>query len=84
IDDSLIIELSTEGDFSYSIDGINFQDEPVFRDLSGGLYTIYVRENNGCKIVTEDFVYILIPKFLTPNGDNINDVFQIGGDTNFD
>lgn len=84
VDSSLIIELSTEGDFSYSKDGITFQNQPVFEKLTGGLYTIYVRENNGCKIVTEDFVLIVIPEFFTPNGDNINDAFQIGGDTNFD
>jgi hypothetical protein len=47
IDDSLIIELSTEGDFSYSIDGNTYQNQPVFNNLTGGLYTIYIRENNG-------------------------------------
>ncbi|MFD0931239.1 T9SS type B sorting domain-containing protein [Psychroflexus salinarum] len=84
IDNSLVIELASEGDFSYSIDGNNYQNQPVFYNLSGGLYTVYVRENNGCKIVTKEFLYIEIPKFFTPNSDQINDEFQIGGDIFFD
>lgn len=84
IDDSLVIETTSEGDFSYSIDGNTYQSQPVFNNLSGGLYTIYVRENNGCGTVTEEFLYLVIPKFFTPNQDQINDTFKIEGDIYFD
>lgn len=82
--ESLIIETSTEGAYSYSIDGSRYQNRPVFENLEGGLYTVYVRENNGCGIVTEEFLYFDIPNFFTPNGDMINDTFKINGDTYFD
>ncbi len=84
VDDTLVVETTTEGDFSFSIDGINFQDEPVFRNLTGGLYTIYVRENNGCGQVSDEFLYLEIPDFFSPNGDQINDTFKIPGDVHFE
>jgi gliding motility-associated-like protein len=81
---SLVVEMASEGDFRFSVDGRNYQNQSAFNDLSGGLYTIYVRENNGCGIVTEDFLYFNIPKFFTPNGDQINDTFKINDDIYFD
>ncbi|MBZ9626728.1 T9SS type B sorting domain-containing protein [Psychroflexus sp. CAK1W] len=83
-DNALVIKTTFEGDFSYSIDGFSFQSEPVFNNLEGGLYTVYVRENNGCGVVTEEFLYIDVPKFFTPNADFQNDTFKIGGDAHFD
>ncbi|MBZ9786503.1 T9SS type B sorting domain-containing protein [Psychroflexus sp. CAK57W] len=83
-DNALVIKTTFEGDFSYSIDGFSFQSEPVFNNLEGGLYTVYVRENNGCGVVTEEFLYIDVPKFFTPNADFQNDTFKIGGDVHFD
>jgi len=74
---SLRVNPVTEGDFSYSIDGINFQENPVFRNLTGGLYTVSIRENNGCGIVRQDYLFLVIPKFFSPNADQINDTFKI-------
>lgn len=79
-DDSLIIETTDDGDFSYSIDGNNFQSQPIFNNIEGGLYTVYVQENNGCGLVSEEFLYLVIPDFFTPNADQINDTFKIEGD----
>ncbi|MFN2261171.1 MAG: T9SS type B sorting domain-containing protein [Psychroflexus sp.] len=81
---TLTVEMASEGDFSYSIDGNNYQNLPIFNNLEGGLYTIYVLENNGCGIATEEYILLVIPEFFTPNGDQINDKFEIEGDTYFD
>jgi gliding motility-associated-like protein len=37
------------GPFSYSLDNISYQPEPVFASLIGGDYTVYVRDNNRCE-----------------------------------
>ncbi|NEV94206.1 T9SS type B sorting domain-containing protein [Psychroflexus sp. YR1-1] len=84
VDNSLVIETVSEGDFSYSLNGFSYQNQPVFDNLEGGLYTVYVRENSGCGLVTEDFLFIDIPEFFTPNADLRNDTFKIGGDIYYD
>ena len=75
------IIISGNGDFEYSIDGINFQDSNFFTVNEGGLYTAYVREKNfNCGFFSEQpFVVILVPAFFTPNGDGFNDVFVVKG-----
>ncbi len=77
----LDISISTlnEGEFEYSLDGVNFQDEPIFLDIPGGVYTISIRNKSSCGIVTQEYFHLVVPKFFTPNGDNINDVFKIDG-----
>ncbi|SDG87659.1 T9SS type B sorting domain-containing protein [Psychroflexus sediminis] len=84
VDNSLVIETVSEGDFSYSINGFSYQSQPVFDNIEGGLYTVYVRENSGCGIATEEFIFLEIPAFFTPNADQINDTFKIEGDLYFD
>ncbi|WP_099572386.1 T9SS type B sorting domain-containing protein [Maribacter sp. 4U21] len=76
---SIIITTANQGDFEYSIDNISYQTTPLFDALPGGRYTIYARGREDCGVVTQDFIHLVIPKFFTPNGDNINDVFQIQG-----
>lgn len=34
--------------FTYSIDGLNYQEDPIFSDLEAGIYNIYVQDINGC------------------------------------
>ncbi len=36
------------GNLMYSIDGINFQSNPLFSDLSNGEYTFYIQDENSC------------------------------------
>lgn len=84
VENALVIETAADGDYSYSINGNNYQSQPVFNNLAGGLYTVYVRENKGCGIATEDFLFLVIPEFFTPNADQINDTFKIEDDAYFD
>ena len=65
--------------FEYSLDGVDYQPTPTFSNLSAGQYTGYARSLIGCGEDEEDFVIYLIPKVISPNGDNVNDVFTIAG-----
>jgi gliding motility-associated-like protein len=77
------------GDYEYAIqkDGepIGFyQEEPIFENISAGIYTVYVRDKNNCGSVAVDVSVIGYPKFFTPNNDGHNDYWNvIGVNSNF-
>lgn len=65
--------------YEYSIDGINYQDSPVFRGLKDGIYNAFARSLNGCGIDVKAFRVLLVQRYFTPNNDAINDEFTIAG-----
>ncbi|WP_329804930.1 T9SS type B sorting domain-containing protein [Flavobacterium facile] len=71
------ISVTGNGNYEYSLDGITFQNYPVFNLSDSGEYTVYVNDKNNCGIVFETFYALSYPKFFTPNGDNYNDTWQI-------
>jgi gliding motility-associated-like protein len=78
-DDQNSISILAEGpgDYEYSIDGIHYQDSPVFNGLDSGLYTMYARDKNGCGLATDEVFLLTYPKFFTPNGDGENETWRI-------
>tara|TARA_R110001606_G_scaffold15918_3_gene64578 strand:+ start:3213 stop:5081 length:1869 start_codon:yes stop_codon:yes gene_type:complete len=76
---SIIVSTSNDGDFEFSLDGFNFQTSSIFEAVEGGLYTIYVQDTSDCGVVTQSFFHLVIPKFFTPNGDSVNDVYETEG-----
>jgi gliding motility-associated-like protein len=78
-----------QGDYEFALrnDDKNtttlFQDEPVFENIEGGIYTIIIRDKNGCIPNTTLQVSALqFPRFFTPNGDGRNDTWAIKGANN--
>ncbi|APG64290.1 hypothetical protein LPB136_02400 [Tenacibaculum todarodis] len=74
-----------EGDYEFALideNGftiVNYQDEAFFDGLNGGIYTIHIRDKNGCGVTTHTVPVIEFPKFFTPNNDGIKDVWTIKG-----
>ncbi len=73
------IMVSGDGDYEFSMDEAPFQDEAFFEDVAPGFRTISIRDKNGCGRIEELVSVIGYPKFFTPNGDGINDIWQIIG-----
>ncbi|MCL6265265.1 T9SS type B sorting domain-containing protein [Flagellimonas myxillae] len=71
--------VSGDGDYEFSLDGINYQDSALFENVDPGFLTLSVRDKNGCGITKQKTTVIGYPKFFTPNGDNINDTWQLIG-----
>lgn len=69
--------VSGSGDYDFSLDNFIYQDSPRFDNLFPGFYTVYVRDKNGCGIVSQDVVIIGGPQFFTPNQDGFNDTWQV-------
>ncbi len=69
-----VIALGTNPPFSYSVDGVNWQEDSTFNNLSTGTHSFFARNSEGC--LSEVF-YISIgdSNAITPNGDGINDVY---------
>lgn len=68
------------GDYEYSLDQIAWQNSPIFNFLTTGLYTIYVRDKNGCgEVHSQEIQTISYPNYFTPNGDGYNDTWNING-----
>lgn len=90
-DNSLTINNSNlgQGDYEFALEDafttlqdeafFNYQDDSTFNHLKGGLYKLYVRDKKGCGTTFIEISIIGYPKFFTPNGDGVNDYWQIQG-----
>ncbi len=73
----ITVYVEGNGDYEYSLDGVTYQDENQFTNLNIDDYMVYVRDKNGCGIVTEDIYLLHYPKFFTPNSDGYHDTWQL-------
>ena len=94
-DDVIIVDLSENnsvtidttnlgmGDYEYALQEENstfivYQTEPFFNNVRPGFYTIHVKDDI-CGVSNLDISVIGYPKYFTPNGDGINDLWRIQG-----
>ena len=75
----ITILTAQEGNFEYSLDGINYQNSNFFTPSTGGVYTAFVRDLSLCSTVSSIFPYIIIQKYFSPNNDGYNDLFEFKG-----
>ena len=79
INNTIIVSTDVVGDFEYRLDNGEFQSEEIFEDVLPGNHTVYMRDLNGCGIVSEEIAVVGYFAFFTPNGDGINDSWHIQG-----
>ena len=79
---SIEVTVSGIGDYEFALDDPEgpFQDSNRFTNLPIDNYRVYVRDKKGCGIsdvlVEPDLTLEGFPKFFTPNGDGVNDLWQ--------
>lgn len=73
----ITVNTNNTGFHEFSLDGINYQTENNFSNLTPGVYTVYVRDTIGCGIISQVVWLLYYPKFFTPNGDGYNETWFI-------
>ena len=67
------------GDFEYALNDGPFQSSPVFEDVPAGSHQVHMRDTLGCGQVSENITVVGFLPFFTPNGDGLNDQWQVIG-----
>jgi len=78
----ITVNVTGNGDYEYSLDGIIYQDSNIFTGLTSGIYTVNVRDKSGCGVVEEDVVLFMYSKYFTPNADGYNDTWSLNNSGN--
>ena len=76
-DNSIVVFVSGQGDYEFSLDNMDYQSDNSFSDLEAGVYTVFVKDLNGCGIATREVSVLGIPNYFTPNGDGYNDTWNM-------
>ncbi len=82
---SVEVQVTGNGNYAYALQTTNpyaFQNSSTFSNVPMGIYTVLVKDNNGCGIVEQQITVLGAPKFFTPNGDGIHDTWSIIGISN--
>ncbi|SFU37098.1 gliding motility-associated C-terminal domain-containing protein [Pustulibacterium marinum] len=68
------------GNYMYSLDGGTPQTSNVFENVQIGYHHVEVVDINGCSgTVSTDIAVLGFPKYFTPNGDGVNDHWNVFG-----
>jgi len=84
-DNQIYLIVSGAGDYKYSLDNNDYEDGNtvdghIFYYVKEGIHTIYIKDNNGCNpIIEKEVLIIKFPRYISPNGDGVNDEFYIIG-----
>ncbi len=79
--DRIEVFMTGDGPYEYTVndeDG-TYQESPIFQNLPTGTVTVFARNKDGCGVTSREVSIIAYPKFFTPNGDQVNDYWQLDG-----
>ena len=71
------IEVTGNGTYVYSLNGLSFQSSNIFGNLQAGNYSYIIRDLKGCNDTIGTFQIMSAPRFFSPNDDGYNDLWQI-------
>lgn len=76
-----VVTINTEsnGMYEFSLDGMDFQTSNVFEGVPPGVHTVSMRDPYGCGIVEEEIVVVGYLAIFSPNGDVLNETWQVEG-----
>ena len=82
-DDNQSIEVIASGGtapYEYRLENRPWQDSPIFNNITGCFYVVFVREKTACNNQLATSVRLINhPVFFTPNNDGFNDIWKIKG-----
>lgn len=80
-ENSITVFASGAGDYVYSLDDENgyYQTNNAFYNVTAGIHTIFVKDLNGCGILSQEIAILGIPNYFTPNHDGYNDTWKLQG-----
>ena len=81
---TVTVNVTGAGDYEYSLDEDYgpYQDSNFFDNVPAGIHDVYINDKNGCGTVSKTIAVTGVPKFFTPNGDGINDYWNVKGVNN--
>ncbi len=65
------------GNYLFSLNGNDPQRSGNFKNVPAGTHVITVFDEFGCGSISEEVLILDYPRFFTPNGDGINDLWDI-------
>ncbi|WP_026718706.1 T9SS type B sorting domain-containing protein, partial [Flavobacterium antarcticum] len=74
---TIVITATPMGNYEYQLDNGPFQESNVFDNVTMGTHFITVRDPQACDVLTKSVLIVDYPKYFTPNGDGINDTWNI-------
>lgn len=74
---SVVITPTPAGQYEYQLDFGPFQDSNIFENIAAGPHTLTVRDEEACGVLSKEILIVDYPRFFTPNGDGINDTWNI-------
>jgi gliding motility-associated-like protein len=65
------------GPFYFQLDNGTFQTSNVFNQIPQGIHTITITDDTNCTVISKEIIVMGYPKFFTPNGDGLNEFWNI-------
>lgn len=74
---TLTVIATGDGTLEYALNNGSYGPKNTFTNLEPGVYTVHLRDREGCGYDSKIVTVLDYPRYFSPNGDNVNDYWQI-------